>query len=311
MNAAPYFEDVADGPEGGAAYWLTCEDGVRMRVVHWPAKDAKGTILMFCGRTEYAEKYGLPAREYVKAGYNMVAVDWRGQGLADRLADDRGLGHVGKFQDYQLDVDAVVAFVRAEGLAQPLFLLAHSMGGCIGLRALHNHLPVNAAAFSAPMWGVAIAQPLRAGAWVLGTVGPYLGLGKKVSPGRDTTNYVEVQEFEGNELTCDPELFKYMCGQLAAHPDLGLGGPSINWIGEALYEMRALHNMPSPNYPCYTGLGTAETIVSPERIHSRMERWKSGELDVFDGAKHEIMIEVPSVRDTFFAKSIALFDANA
>ena len=311
MQAAPYFEDVAQGPEGGSAHWLTCEDGVRIRVVHWPSELGKGTILLFCGRTEYAEKYGLSAREYVSAGYGVVAIDWRGQGLADRLTQDRGLGHVGKFQDYQLDVEAVLTFVRASGAPQPLYLVAHSMGGCIGLRSLQNQLPVNAAAFSAPMWGVAIAQPLRAAAWAIGTIGPYLGLGKKVSPGRDTTNYVEVQEFEGNELTCDPELFTYMRSQLTAHPDLGLGGPSIQWIGEALHEMRALSQMPSPNYPCYAAVGTDETIVSPERIHDRMERWKGGELQVFQDAKHEIMIEVPAVRDTFFAKSIALFDNHA
>ncbi len=310
MSAAPYFEDVADGPANGAAHWLTCDDGLRIRVVHWPAETAKGTILLFPGRTEYAEKYGRAAKEYTSAGFDVLAIDFRGQGIADRMADDRGLGHVGKFSDYQRDVNAAVAHAKSAKLPEPNYLVAHSMGGCIGLRALHNALPVKAAAFSAPMWGVAIEQPLLTAAWVIGTIGPKIGIGKMVSPGRSTTNYVEEEEFEQNELTCDPVMFTYMRDQLRAHPDLGLGGPSVQWIGLALREMRKLSTMKTPNCPCFTGLGTDETIVSPERIKDRMASWPNGELAIYDGAKHEIMIELPETRDDFFAKSIALFDAN-
>ena len=310
MENAPFFEDVADGPKGGAAYWLQADDGIRIRVAQWPLAKAKGTVLLFPGRTEYAEKYGRAAKEYQARGYALVAVDWRGQGKADRLTGNHGLGHVKNFADYQLDVDAVIANLRDTGMPEPYFLVAHSMGGCIGLRALHNRLPVKAAAFSAPMWGISIAQPLRTAAWAIGIVGPMIGLGGLVSPGRSTENYVEEAPFEGNELTNDPVMFTYMRDQLAAHPDLGLGGPSINWVGKALAEMRALDQMQSPNYACFTGLGTNETIVDPDRIKSRMARWAKGELAIYDNAKHEIMIEVKDVRDDFFDRSAALFDAN-
>ena len=32
LSQAPFFAELADGPEGGAAYWCTAEDGVRLRV---------------------------------------------------------------------------------------------------------------------------------------------------------------------------------------------------------------------------------------------------------------------------------------
>lgn len=311
IESAPYFEDVADAPAGGAAYWLRTKDGLRIRVVHWPLEGAKGTILMFTGRTEYAEKYGRAAKDYAARGYAMLAVDWRGQGIADRMTQDRGLGHVGKFMDYQQDVDAVVDFVKEHDIPAPHYLIAHSMGGCIGLRALHNGMPVKAVAFSAPMWGVDIAQPLKAAAWAIGTVGPKIGLKTMVTPGRSTTNYLEDQPFEGNELTNDPVTYTYLNDQLKVHPDLGLGGPSVNWIGEALWEMYALNKMDSPNYPCFAGIGTAETIVDQDRVKDRMTRWPRGEIAVYPDAKHEIMIEVPKVREDFFDRSVALFEANS
>ena len=61
----------------------------------------------------------------------------------------------------RLDFDEMVGFARAQGLPEPYYLMAHSMGGCIGLRALMRGAPVKAAAFSAPMWGILIAAWMR------------------------------------------------------------------------------------------------------------------------------------------------------
>ena len=74
-------------------------------------------------------------------------------------------------RDYQRDVAAVMALARAEALARPPFhLVSHSMGGAIGLRALHDGLPVRAAVFSAPMWGIRMHPALRPLAWALATL---------------------------------------------------------------------------------------------------------------------------------------------
>ena len=43
-------------------------------------------------------------------------------------------------------------------LPRPWRLLAHSMGGTIGLRALTRGVPVAAAVFSAPMWGIRVGR---------------------------------------------------------------------------------------------------------------------------------------------------------
>ena len=81
MEPAPFLSDIAEGPEGGRAYWLRAADETRIRVGVWP-EGPKGTILMFPGRTEYIEKYGRVAAEFAARGYGMVAVDWRGCGVA-------------------------------------------------------------------------------------------------------------------------------------------------------------------------------------------------------------------------------------
>ena len=136
MTDAPLFSAVADGPEGGRAFWVTAADGVRLRLGLWTHPGAQGTVLLLPGRTEYVEKYGRAAGDLRARGFATVVIDWRGQGLADRPLDDPMSGHVGDFAEYQLDFDAMVGFARAQGLPEPYYLMAHSMGGCIGLRAL-------------------------------------------------------------------------------------------------------------------------------------------------------------------------------
>jgi lysophospholipase len=92
-KAAPFHADVADAPEGGVCRWLTTADGVRLRACFW-REGGRGTVLLFSGRTEYAEKYGPAARELAVRGFAMATIDWRGQGLSARLSGDATLGHV-------------------------------------------------------------------------------------------------------------------------------------------------------------------------------------------------------------------------
>ena len=90
MQPAPFFDEIADAPSGASAFWVEASDGVRLRVALLgpPPTQAKGTVLLFPGRTEYVEKYGPAAAALQMRGYACIAIDWRGQGLADRPLDD-------------------------------------------------------------------------------------------------------------------------------------------------------------------------------------------------------------------------------
>ena len=308
MTDAPY---LGDGPAGGFARWLTASDGVRIRVVLWPCDGARGTVLMLPGRTEHAEKYGPTAARLAAAGYASAAVDWRGQGLAQRLLPDPRKGHVGRFADYQRDLDAFAAAAR-ETLPGPFYLLAHSMGGCIGLRGLMRGLDVAAAAFSAPMWGLDMPGGRTRLFSTVFSVAAMAGLRKAWSPPPATgpVCYLETAPFAGNTLTTDPQVWDWMQGQLRRTPGIALAGPTIGWVAEALADMAALAEMASPAVPCLTGLGGNERIVSKAAIESRMARWPGGELLRVPGAEHELLMESAPMRDAFLGRVLALFDAQ-
>ncbi|MCX8508102.1 MAG: alpha/beta hydrolase, partial [Rhodobacteraceae bacterium] len=306
--SAPFYDDVAEAPAGAVCQWLTTSDGLRLRAACW-RDGAKGTVLLFPGRTEYIEKYGPAADEFARRGYAMACIDWRGQGLSDRLLPDRMPGHVAAFADYQKDVAALIGFARSSGLPEPFYLVAHSMGGAIGLRALIEGLPVKAVAFTAPMWGIRMQPLLRPVAWMLSALTSHFALGHHYVPSSRDKTYVSVAPFAMNTLTRDPGMYAFMQRQVAAHPDLALGGPTHTWLYESLQECRALAASLSPALPCLLQLGSLEQIVDTAAIHARMARWPGAIFDLVPGAAHEVMMEGPAVRAAFYDRAATLFGA--
>ncbi len=309
MTAAPFFADLADGPPGGTAVWFHAADGVRLRAGHWPG-GMKGTVLLIPGRTEYIEKYGPAAQDLAVRGYATLCIDVRGQGLADRLMDDPLKGHVADFADYQLDMQALLALAQQIGCVAPFFLLSHSMGGAIGLRSLIQGMPLRAAAFSAPMWGVQVPAVTRPFAHHIARAMMAIGRGLAYAPTTGPAPYVQRAGFAGNTLTTDRSMWEMMVAHLAAQPRLSLGGPTVAWLEAAFTECRDLARLPSPNVPCYCAIGTGERIVATGPIRRRMARWPGGALDIYPGAEHEVMMESPAIRTRFFDAVAALFDAN-
>lgn len=308
LTAAPFHDDVAEGPKGGAAYWISSADAVRIRVAAWPKPDAKGTVLVFPGRTEYAEKYGRGAADLAQRGYATLAIDWRGQGLSDRATAEPLLGHVEDFAEYQLDVTAMLAAADALNMPKPFVLLAHSMGGCIGLRALLNGLPVKACAFTGPMWEISMSAVLRPATRAVSWASRQVGVSTTLASGSTTSPYVLANPFDGNSLTTDPDMYRYMQDQVRSYPDLGLGGPSMQWLNQALDETQELAAAASPDLPCLTFVGSFEQIVEIDHIKTRMKNWPNGQLIMVDGGEHEVLMERPQMRETVYDQIAAHFD---
>ena len=245
-------------PDTGRAHFLRASDGTTIRVAHWPGDRH---VMILPGRTEYIEKYGLVIADLAKAGWGALAIDWRGQGLSDRLHPDPLLGHVDHFHDYQHDLDALQTY--ADTVAPgPKPWLAHSMGGCIAMRGLARGKTVPAIAFSAPMLGLA-QPPLQLVALrTLSTLLRPFGLDKRYAPTTGPAFGLPSMGFGDNNLTSDPDQFDRMKAQITNDPALSLGGPSLRWLAEASKEMNALAALASPQVPALFGLGCDEAIVA-------------------------------------------------
>lgn len=312
MQDAPLHEAVARAPDGGRAFWLRADDGVRLRLATWPGpKAVRGTVFLLTGRGEYIEKYGPAAGELGARGYGMVTLDWRGQGLSDRLLADPLKGHVGQFADYQRDLAAALVAAETLALPRPWFLLAHSMGGTIALRQLAGAHPFRAVALSAPMWGIALPPGTSPFAGQAARNLTRWGRGERYAPSTGPVTYVFKDGFSVNRLTSDPGMWAFMIEQLARAPELTVAGPTVHWLAEALAECASLLRLPAPDLPCYCAHGTNEHVVEPSAIRKRLSGWTGAQLEVVEGARHELMMESPAIRRGFYDACAALFDRVA
>ncbi|MER2507556.1 MAG: alpha/beta hydrolase [Amaricoccus sp.] len=298
---APFFAEVADAPDGACVAWLTAPDGVRLRAATW-AGGARGTAILFPGRTEYIEKYGQVIGRLVERGFSVAVVDWRGQGLSDRLAANPMLGHVEDFRDYQRDVAALLGWEAVATLPRPFHLVCHSMGGCVGLRSMLERADFASAIFSAPMWHLRMRMATREITARATKFALMMGLGARLMPGASARPTPLVNGFEGNALTSDPEQFARSVRQITAHPDLSLGGPSMQWTRAALEEMARLYIAPVPRLPVLALVGSEETVVSTSVIRRQVAAMADGAFATLAGARHEIFMENPTVQTELWAR---------
>jgi lysophospholipase len=294
MLEAPFHPEIADAPAGARGYWLTTADAVRIRAVVW-AGGTRGTAVVFPGRTEFAEKYGRVAGRLVARGLSVVVVDWRGQGMSDRPAIEPMRGHVNDFKEYQRDVEALLDLVQALALPEPRYLFAHSMGGAIGLRTLLERSDFCGAVFSAPMWHLQMKAATRELTARFTQLANLMGLGMRRMPGTKARPTPLAVRFESNALTSDRDTFAWCVAQIDAHPELALGGPSMQWTRAALEEIARLYVAPLPNLPTLVMLGGDETVVATGLIRAQVAKMPRGELVELPGARHELFMERPEV----------------
>ena len=309
VEGAPFNNKEAQGPAGRRAFWLTTDDDIRLRAGLWQSNTStKGTILLFPGRTEYIEMYGLKAKEFDHEGYATFAIDWRGQGASQRLCDDPLLGHIGQFSDFQKDVDAMLEAAKDLELPKPWFLVGHSMGACIGLRAMLNGLEVKAAAFVSPMWFIKMSPLERAVAWPVAWLAKAIGKAQTRVPGFQRDTYVLTHEFEGNKMTNDPEMYHHWVKLAQVLKELPIGGPSMGWLIEAMKECQSLSQERLPDIPCSVYCGDQDQDIDANLVKGRMADWPKGHYHLFPDSKHELFFEKPEVRNTMVSTMFDFFD---
>jgi lysophospholipase len=308
MENAKFYAEIADGPPQGAAYWMRTDDNVRVRIGTYGTNNGQhGTILLFLGRFGYVERYGRVAKDFDKHGFATIAIDWRSQGLSDRMANDPQTGHIHRFSDYQKDVAAMVKAAEELNLPKPWYLVGISMGACIGLRAMLEGLPVAASALISPMFGIKMSPFQRIAAWPLSWAAQRIGMGHMYVPGESGEIYMLKTPFEENNLTHNADMYEYWVEQARAVPELQIGGPSMGWLYQALSECRSLSKMRSPDIPCITFCGELDELVDNRAIQDRMERWPNGTLEMIKNAKHDVLTEVPEIGGEVMNQIVELF----
>lgn len=298
-------------PAGGEELWLEGRGGVKLRALLAPSTNGapRGTVILFTGRTEFIEKYFEVITELQQRGFAVFTMDWRGQGLSGREQKNPLKGHFATFDDPVADLYAAM---RALGdrLPRPHVVLAHSMGGCIALRAMQtNRLVADGAVFSAPMWGIANVKGFAEDFTRFMTAS---GMGGLFAPGVET-NWKK-QSFKKNALTHDQERYARAQGLVVENKELALAGPTLGWVTAALDAIDTFHTPGALNHlrmPIMVMSASEEQLVDNSSHAEVATLLPNARHIMLDGARHEIMMETDNIRAQFWAAFDTIADAVA
>lgn len=284
---------------GGTVHWLDSPDGLRLRAAHFPAtpdtRGPHGTVLLLNGRTEFIEKYLEPIAELRTRGFAVWTQDWRGQGLSSRLLPDPIPNHAVRFDDHLADLDMLLDQLVLPGLAGPLVLVAHSMGGHLGAHALARRPRLFArAVLSAPMIDVRRGRlPRRAMRLLVGLACLRQGQAARPGPGASRLPPLD-RPFANNPLTTCPDRYAADVAMMRDQPALQVGGPTWGWLRAATAGIAALHRPAFARritLPVLVLVAGGDRLVDNRAIRAFAARLPDAELAEFPGAEHELLRE--------------------
>lgn len=291
-------------PNSPFAYHNT-HDGLLLRYGCWPCegRKTKGRILLLNGRAEFMEKYFETIAELNGRGFDVVSLDWRGQGLSGRLLADGHKGHVNTYEDYLADLKLLVQNLGDFSENTPLFILAHSMGAHIALRFLHDHPgAINRAVLVAPMFEIA-AIPLPAGI-------TRLGLSLAIKAGQQNeyvwgTHQVGAahHRFESNRVTSDRARYEKEQRLVAENPALYVGAVTYGWLAasfDSIAILRGKSYCRGVRNPVLLVNAGADKIVSRRAQLRVAKNLPDCHFETIDGARHEILMEADCFRKAFW-----------
>jgi acylglycerol lipase len=148
------------------------QGGLQLFGQRWSPADGKtrAVLVVVHGLKDHSGRYAELADAAVASGFDVWAYDQRGHG---RSAGEREV--IESFDDYLADLDLFLAKLRVAAPGKPIFLFAHSMGGCVAtLYTLRHHPALAGLLLSGPAIEPTddVSLPLRGATHVLGAIAP-------------------------------------------------------------------------------------------------------------------------------------------
>ncbi len=293
-------------PDGANAGAFSTADGMRLRYARWAAarRPTRGTVCILQGRGETIEKYFETVEELRSRGFAVAVFDWRGQGGSERRLRNPRKAHVDSFAEYDADLIAFAQQVMLPDCPPPHYVLAHSMGALVALRAArHRSVRFDRLVLSAPLVGWGETRPRQPLAGRIATVMTALGLGE-LNAGGDAQATIARVPFEGNRLTGDADRFRRNRLLVEQLPQVSVDGPTFGWLHAA---SRAVHEAGQPDFapsiriPTLAIIGALDKVVSVRAVERLAREMRAGGQIVLAGANHELLSERDAVRSQFYA----------
>jgi lysophospholipase len=238
---------------------FTARDGATLRWGHLPVAGARAQCVLVGGFGEFIEKQFETVRDLASRGIEVWCLDWRGQG---RSARPRRLPTRPRARNFDRDAADLAAFAAAKLKPKlPRLLVAHSMGGAIGLICLRRHPKLFAAAIlSSPMLGLRIGKLPPTLLRCITAPARAAGLGFCFIPGARKWRPSRLPSPDRSRISADAERCRLRHAWFSADPALRVDEATYGWLDSALALIARIQR---PEF--LAGIGTPILLGTPER----------------------------------------------
>jgi alpha-beta hydrolase superfamily lysophospholipase len=268
-------------------FFATTKDGLRLFGQSWMPPVPRGIIVLVHGLAEHSGRYENFAKNANIAGLGVFAIDLRGHGRSPGEAM-----WINSFDEYLLDVDALVQTVKQSSARCPLFLMGHSLGGAIAVRWLSQRVEQTRS-----LHGLILSSA----ALEIGPGTPALLI--KLAPFISRwLPRLRTQALDSNLISSIPsEVARYRNDPLVC-----LRAPPARTGAQVLAVMPAnLAAASKLTLPLYIFHGTADTLTSPAGSQAFHAAWGGSDraLRLWTGSMHETLndIDGEAVMNELFA----------
>ncbi len=287
QDVLPFF---AAGEQGQ----LTAFDGKKLHYHYFPRPNAHSSLIIVTGWTEGSPKYAEVLYDLHHAGVETFIMDWRGQGLSERLIPDPQVSWVADYDDFVKDLHQFVTEVVKPRTRLPLMIMGHSMGANVITLYMTRHPEVfDRAVLSSPMLDMILGSyPTwvgRAVSWLYNVT----GFGASMVWGH---SYFDPAKAE-NWVTHSESRWKFWNQYKVEHPQYVMNAASFRWVLEGLratdYMKENAHLIRVPLLMLQAGRDLYVATAGQDRVCEKAYYCKK---ITYPFAKHEILNEVDLIR---------------
>lgn len=128
-------------------------DGKKLYFEYFLKQNAKASVVIVHGLSEFTKKFYEIASYLLSGGYNVFLYDQRGHGRSFRMTSNPDILHVDKFSDYAADLNEYINKIVLKVSNAPIYIYSHSMGGAVTALYLEKWQDkVEKAIMSAPLF---------------------------------------------------------------------------------------------------------------------------------------------------------------
>ena len=291
--------------ESGVHGVFQAEDGIHLHYSYFDSETAQACIVVLPGRTEMRRKYAEFIFDLLQKDYCIFIKDWRGQGQSERLLNDSEKGHITDYQVYINDLDQFLGeVVRPLLNGRPLYGLAHSMGANIlSLYAAEEPEAFDKIVFSAPMLDIPTAGIPQRLLWLVLRGLEILGFGDSY-----VMTHGPFNPDEKNYVTTSRVRRQVEMAMKKKNRQEVVAGATNSWVRASFEATWAMKDRARDiRVPVLMLQAGRDEVVLSEGQDYVCASAKNCRKEVFPEAKHEILMEVDSVRQRALAMIFGFF----